>query len=123
MVFSLDLIIFLIFRLLNTFGIVHVYTDECESRKVVRTLSISLTLHVAFLSQSELSEFCFVPFAAVCLLSALYIGMFLPETKGKTLAAITSEFHKLNFKGQDQQCESQTQAQYQLGEVCLSTAL
>lgn len=75
------------------------------------------------LSQSELSEYCFVPFGAVCLLSALYVGLFLPETKGKSLSAITSEFHKLNFKGEDKRKESQTQAQYQLGEVCLSTAL
>ncbi|XP_036955535.1 solute carrier family 2, facilitated glucose transporter member 11 isoform X1 [Acanthopagrus latus] len=72
---------------------------------------------------SELSEYCFVPFGAVCLLSALYVGLFLPETKGKSLSAITSEFHKLNFKGEDKRKESQTQAQYQLGEVCLSTAL
>nr|QDF45870.1 glucose transporter 11a [Lateolabrax maculatus] len=72
---------------------------------------------------SELSEYCFVPFGAVCLLSALYVGMFLPETQGKSLSAITSEFHKLNFKGQDKTFASQTQAQYQLGEVCLSTAL
>lgn len=76
---------------------------------------------LCFLLQSELSEFCFVPFGAVCLLSALYVGLFLPETKGKSLSAITSEFHKLNFKSQDKKCESQ--AQYQLGEVCLSTAL
>ncbi|XP_033939759.1 solute carrier family 2, facilitated glucose transporter member 11 [Pseudochaenichthys georgianus] len=72
---------------------------------------------------SELSEFCFVPFGAVCLLSALFVGLFLPETKGKSLSAITSEFHKLNFKGQDEKCLSQTTTQYQLGEVCLSTAL
>ncbi|XP_042362748.1 solute carrier family 2, facilitated glucose transporter member 11-like [Plectropomus leopardus] len=69
---------------------------------------------------SGLSEYCFVPFGAICLLSALYIGLFLPETKGKSLSVITSEFHKLNFKGQD---EKQTKAQYQLGEVCHSTAL
>ncbi|KAM6928428.1 solute carrier family 2, facilitated glucose transporter member 11 [Xenentodon cancila] len=72
---------------------------------------------------SGLSQFCFVPFGAVCLLSALYIGLFLPETKGKSLSVITREFNKLNFKGQDKSLQSQTQAQYQLGEVCLSTAL
>ncbi|CAN9511801.1 unnamed protein product [Ophioblennius macclurei] len=72
---------------------------------------------------SELSEYCFVPFGAVCLLSALYVGLFLPETKGKTLSVITQEFHRLNFKGQDKDFESQSHAQYQLGEVCHSTAL
>ncbi|XP_037535265.1 solute carrier family 2, facilitated glucose transporter member 11-like [Nematolebias whitei] len=71
---------------------------------------------------SGLREYCFVPFGAVCLSSALYIGLFLPETKGKSLAAITREFHKLNFKGLEKYSESQAQTQYQLGEVCLSTA-
>ncbi|KAK5617663.1 hypothetical protein CRENBAI_002179 [Crenichthys baileyi] len=50
---------------------------------------------------SGLSEYCFVPFAAICLSSALYIGLFLPETKGKSLSVITNEFHKMNFKGQN----------------------
>ncbi|XP_013861785.1 solute carrier family 2, facilitated glucose transporter member 11 [Austrofundulus limnaeus] len=70
---------------------------------------------------SGLREYCFVPFGAVCLSSALFIGLFLPETKGKSLSAITQEFHKMNFKGQEKHSESQTL--YQLGEVCLSTAL
>uniref|UniRef100_A0A3Q3AHC0 Solute carrier family 2, facilitated glucose transporter member 5 n=1 Tax=Kryptolebias marmoratus TaxID=37003 RepID=A0A3Q3AHC0_KRYMA len=70
----------------------------------------------------SLLEYCFVPFGAVCLSSALYIGLFLPETKGKSLSAITREFNKLNFKGQDKLSESQTETQYQLGEVGLSTA-
>uniref|UniRef100_A0A6Q2Y8N2 Solute carrier family 2, facilitated glucose transporter member 5 n=1 Tax=Esox lucius TaxID=8010 RepID=A0A6Q2Y8N2_ESOLU len=48
---------------------------------------------------SELGEFCFVPFAAICLLSAVFVGLVLPETKGKTLSAIASEFHKLNYRG------------------------
>uniref|UniRef100_A0A3Q3FBR6 Solute carrier family 2, facilitated glucose transporter member 5 n=1 Tax=Kryptolebias marmoratus TaxID=37003 RepID=A0A3Q3FBR6_KRYMA len=58
---------------------------------------------------SGLREYCFVPFGAVCLSSALYIGLFLPETKGKSLSAITREFNKLNFKGQDKLSESQTE--------------
>uniref|UniRef100_A0A8C2ZMW6 Solute carrier family 2, facilitated glucose transporter member 5 n=1 Tax=Cyclopterus lumpus TaxID=8103 RepID=A0A8C2ZMW6_CYCLU len=53
---------------------------------------------------SELSEYCFVPFGVVCLLSALFVGLVLPETKGKSLSAITSEFNKLNFKSQDEKC-------------------
>ncbi|XP_054472802.1 solute carrier family 2, facilitated glucose transporter member 11-like [Anoplopoma fimbria] len=71
---------------------------------------------------SELNEYCFVPFGVVCLLSAVFVGLFLPETKGKSLSAITSDFNKLNFKGQDEKCASQAKAQYQLGEVSLSTA-
>ncbi|XP_026203607.1 solute carrier family 2, facilitated glucose transporter member 11 [Anabas testudineus] len=70
-----------------------------------------------------LSEFCFVPFGFVCLLSALYVGVFLPETQGKSLSVITSEFHELNFKGQDKKCPLQNQAVFQKGTVCFSTAL
>ncbi|XP_008317999.1 solute carrier family 2, facilitated glucose transporter member 11 [Cynoglossus semilaevis] len=73
---------------------------------------------------SGLKEYCFVPFAVVCLLSAVYVGMFLPETQGKTLSVITSEFNRLNFKGQNQKHSvSPTEAQYQLGEVLHSTSL
>ncbi|KAL7832877.1 hypothetical protein SRHO_G00298950 [Serrasalmus rhombeus] len=69
-----------------------------------------------------LGQYCFVPFGAVCLLTALYIGFFLPETKGKTLSAITNEFNKLNFHEQEA-TGKRKQAQYQLGEICHSTAL
>ncbi|XP_068449831.1 solute carrier family 2, facilitated glucose transporter member 11 [Clinocottus analis] len=72
---------------------------------------------------SELSEYCFVPFGTVCLLSAWFVGLILPETKGKSLSAITSEFNKLNFKSQSEKGASQTKTQYQLGEVSHSTAL
>ncbi|XP_030215133.1 solute carrier family 2, facilitated glucose transporter member 11 isoform X2 [Gadus morhua] len=70
---------------------------------------------------SSLGQYCFVPFAGVCLLSAMFVGFFLPETKGKTLSEINSEFNKLNFKGQQE--KSLSPAQYQLGEVGLSTSL
>uniref|UniRef100_A0A671N2Y6 Solute carrier family 2, facilitated glucose transporter member 5 n=1 Tax=Sinocyclocheilus anshuiensis TaxID=1608454 RepID=A0A671N2Y6_9TELE len=40
--------------------------------------------------------YCFVPFGAVCLLTASYIQMVLPETKRKTLSMITKEFYRLN---------------------------
>ncbi|XP_042563823.1 solute carrier family 2, facilitated glucose transporter member 11-like [Clupea harengus] len=68
---------------------------------------------------SGLGQFCFVPFGAVCVLTALYIGLFLPETKGKTLPVIASEFNRLNFRKQ----ERTGQAEYKLGEVQHSTAL
>lgn len=64
-----------------------------------------------------------MPFAVVCLLSALYVGLFLPETKGKSLSAISREFHKLNYKDQDGKRGSQTQAEYQLGEAPSSTTV
>lgn len=88
--------------------------------RVVHIMSY-VPLFGAHFFQRELRSFCFVPFAAVCLLSALYVGLFLPETKGKSLSAITSEFHKLNFKSQEEKCG--TQAQYRLAEVRLSTDL
>ncbi|KAM8915104.1 solute carrier family 2, facilitated glucose transporter member 11-like isoform 2-T2 [Spinachia spinachia] len=69
---------------------------------------------------SELRQYCFVPFGAVCLLSALFVGYFLPETKGKSLSAITSDFNKLNFKGQEEKCVLPDTALYQLGEVSRS---
>uniref|UniRef100_A0A3B4TRB1 Solute carrier family 2, facilitated glucose transporter member 5 n=1 Tax=Seriola dumerili TaxID=41447 RepID=A0A3B4TRB1_SERDU len=45
---------------------------------------------------NSLGDFCFLPFLAVCLVSALFLGLTLPETKGKTLAEITAEFHRKN---------------------------
>lgn len=74
-----------------------------------------------FFFQSAMRQYCFVPFATVCLLSALYVALVLPETKGKSLSAITGEFHKLNFKNKEGAHSGQIQ--YQPGEVCTSTAL
>ncbi|XP_061116550.1 solute carrier family 2, facilitated glucose transporter member 11 isoform X2 [Conger conger] len=71
-----------------------------------------------------LGQFCFLPFGAVCLLSAIFIGLVLPETKGKSVAAITEEYDKLNFRGQERQLSVLTQPpQYQLGKVLSSTSL
>ncbi|KAG9487432.1 hypothetical protein GDO78_007336 [Eleutherodactylus coqui] len=39
-----------------------------------------------------LGYFCFVPFLVVCVSTTLYIGFFLPETKGKSVLEITEEF-------------------------------
>lgn len=73
--------------------------------------------------QSGLGQYCFVPFGAVCLLTALYIQMVLPETKGKTLSMITKEFYRLNYRGQMNMYPEGKQAQYQLAEIIHSTAL
>ncbi|XP_072539197.1 solute carrier family 2, facilitated glucose transporter member 11 isoform X2 [Salminus brasiliensis] len=70
-----------------------------------------------------LGQYCFVPFGTVCLITALYIGFVLPETKGKTLSTITNEFNRLNFRDREMTDPKTKQAHYQLGEVCHSTAL
>uniref|UniRef100_A0A8C1K624 Solute carrier family 2, facilitated glucose transporter member 5 n=1 Tax=Cyprinus carpio TaxID=7962 RepID=A0A8C1K624_CYPCA len=72
---------------------------------------------------SGLGQYCFVPFGAVCLLTALYIQMVLPETKGKTISMITKEFYRLNYRGQVKMDIEGKHAQYQLGEIFHSTAL
>ncbi|XP_078523937.1 solute carrier family 2, facilitated glucose transporter member 11 isoform X1 [Lissotriton helveticus] len=46
-----------------------------------------------------LGHFCYIPFFTVCVCTSIYVGCFLPETKGKTLMEITEEFNKRNFKG------------------------
>ncbi|KAM9813502.1 solute carrier family 2, facilitated glucose transporter member 11-like [Neosynchiropus ocellatus] len=62
---------------------------------------------------SGLSQYCFVPFGSVCLLSALYVGLILPETRGKSLSAITREFNKLNFKDQEKNSTANANSQPQ----------
>uniref|UniRef100_A0A8C0J2L3 Solute carrier family 2, facilitated glucose transporter member 5 n=1 Tax=Chelonoidis abingdonii TaxID=106734 RepID=A0A8C0J2L3_CHEAB len=47
-----------------------------------------------------LAHFCYLPFFTVCVCTALYVGFFLPETKGKTFLEISNEFKKRNFKAQ-----------------------
>uniref|UniRef100_UPI00398E9567 solute carrier family 2, facilitated glucose transporter member 11-like n=1 Tax=Pristiophorus japonicus TaxID=55135 RepID=UPI00398E9567 len=44
-----------------------------------------------------LGSLCYVPFLSFSFLAALFIGIFLPETKGKTYLEISEEFHKRNF--------------------------
>uniref|UniRef100_A0A8B9LC16 Solute carrier family 2, facilitated glucose transporter member 5 n=1 Tax=Astyanax mexicanus TaxID=7994 RepID=A0A8B9LC16_ASTMX len=72
---------------------------------------------------SGLGQFCFLPFGTVCLITTLFIGFVLPETKGKTLSMISNEFNKLNFRQKETTENKRKQAHYQLGEVCHSTAL
>ncbi|XP_054399135.1 solute carrier family 2, facilitated glucose transporter member 11 isoform X6 [Pongo abelii] len=44
-----------------------------------------------------LSHYLYVPFLGVCVCGAIYTGLFLPETKGKTFQEISEELHRLNF--------------------------
>uniref|UniRef100_A0A663E5D1 Major facilitator superfamily (MFS) profile domain-containing protein n=1 Tax=Aquila chrysaetos chrysaetos TaxID=223781 RepID=A0A663E5D1_AQUCH len=48
----------------------------------------------------SLAHFCYVPFLVDCVCTALYIGFFLPETKGKSFLETLEEFKKWNFKAQ-----------------------
>ncbi|NXU51262.1 GTR11 protein, partial [Turnix velox] len=51
----------------------------------------------------SLAHFCYVPFLVVCICTALYVGFFLPETKGKSFLEISEEFEKHNFRAQTQE--------------------
>ncbi|KAM9426010.1 solute carrier family 2, facilitated glucose transporter member 11 [Pholidichthys leucotaenia] len=68
-----------------------------------------------------LGNFCFLPFLAVCLMSAVFQGLTLPETKGKTLAQITAEYDKKNggkaSEGPGNQAEEPSKDQHQLGKA------
>ncbi|XP_061241490.1 solute carrier family 2, facilitated glucose transporter member 11 isoform X9 [Bos javanicus] len=46
-----------------------------------------------------LSHFIYVPFLCVCVCAAVYSGIFLPETRGKSFMEISEELHRLNFPG------------------------
>ncbi|XP_034050321.1 solute carrier family 2, facilitated glucose transporter member 11-like [Thalassophryne amazonica] len=75
---------------------------------------------------SSLGNFCFLPFLAVCLVSSLFLGFTLPETKGKTLAEITAEFDGKNGRNNerlDNQAEETRNGKYQLGNTCSITSL
>ncbi|KAK9530746.1 hypothetical protein VZT92_012230 [Zoarces viviparus] len=76
-----------------------------------------------------LGSFCFLPFLAVCLVSAVFLGLTLPETKGKTLAEITAEFDRKNgVKKKEEertsmQVDEPVREHYQLGKARSFTSL
>ncbi|XP_078237970.1 solute carrier family 2, facilitated glucose transporter member 11 isoform X2 [Pogona vitticeps] len=47
-----------------------------------------------------LGHYCYLPFLTVCICTALYVGFFFPETKGKTFLEISEEFDKWNVSAQ-----------------------
>ncbi|KAM9329605.1 solute carrier family 2, facilitated glucose transporter member 11-like [Gastrophryne carolinensis] len=52
---------------------------------------------------ASLQQFCFLIFIGIILCSLAFIFFIIPETKGKTIAQITHEFNKLNFRSQYRQ--------------------
>uniref|UniRef100_G1TA03 Solute carrier family 2 member 11 n=1 Tax=Oryctolagus cuniculus TaxID=9986 RepID=G1TA03_RABIT len=60
------------------------------------TMLLLVGLGFPFLMEG-LAHFIYVPFLAVCVCGAVYTGLFLPETKGKSFLEITQELHRLNF--------------------------
>ncbi|TKS90141.1 Solute carrier family 2, facilitated glucose transporter member 11 [Collichthys lucidus] len=75
---------------------------------------------------NSLGDFCFLPFLGVCLVSAVFFGLTLPETKGKTLGEITAEFDRKNGvrkERQEMQVDESIKEHYQLGNACSFTTL
>ncbi|XP_062840158.1 solute carrier family 2, facilitated glucose transporter member 11 isoform X2 [Anolis carolinensis] len=58
-----------------------------------------------------LGPFCYLPFLLVCLSAALFLGLFLPETQGKTFLEISAEFQKRNFRQGQAPLEVRTEEQ------------
>ncbi|KAJ7984882.1 hypothetical protein DPEC_G00359380 [Dallia pectoralis] len=68
-----------------------------------------------------LGAVCFVPFGGVCVLASLFVGLTLPETKGRTMAEITAEFdrrHPVKMHGAKPMKDN-----YQLGTALTPTSL
>lgn len=73
-----------------------------------------------------LGNYCFLPFSAVCLGSAVFLWLTLPETKGKTLAEITAEFDIKNGVKKEvleTQSNENLKGHYQMGKACSFTTL
>ncbi|KAJ4941180.1 hypothetical protein JOQ06_027467 [Pogonophryne albipinna] len=73
-----------------------------------------------------LGDFCFLPFFVVCVASAVFLGLTLPETKGKTLAEITADFDGRNGKKKeysDVEMDEPLKQLYQLGKAASLTNL
>lgn len=74
---------------------------------------------------SYLDALCFIPFCCVCVAASLFVGLTLPETKGRTLAEITAEFDRRNLlkKGPEMQGPEPMKEQYQLGKALSLTTV
>ncbi|XP_030075457.1 solute carrier family 2, facilitated glucose transporter member 11 isoform X2 [Microcaecilia unicolor] len=55
-----------------------------------------------------LGSFCFIFFLAYCLVMAIFVFLFVPETKGKSILEIMEQFQHLNFGGKKKKTDKQT---------------
>lgn len=53
----------------------------------------------------RIGKYCFLPFCASCVLACIFLGLQLPETKGRTLAEITEMFNRRNGRSPAQNPE------------------
>lgn len=67
---------------------------KCNRWKI-RRVGVSYLSSSPYSPQKSLGSYCFVFFACVCLLGAVFTFFILPETKGKTLVEISAEFRAI----------------------------
>uniref|UniRef100_A0A8D2MNY6 Uncharacterized protein n=1 Tax=Zonotrichia albicollis TaxID=44394 RepID=A0A8D2MNY6_ZONAL len=58
----------------------------------------------------NLGPLCFLIFLGILFVSAIFIYLYLPETKGKSIMEIKAEFNKLNFGKKETSCIQETQS-------------
>ncbi|XP_030074811.1 solute carrier family 2, facilitated glucose transporter member 11 isoform X2 [Microcaecilia unicolor] len=68
-----------------------------------------------------LGHFCFLIFLGIILISGIFIYLFLPETKGKSILEISDEFNKLNFRRKHIEVTTADWQQQQLQHCTIST--
>lgn len=75
---------------------------------------------------NSLGNYCFLPFLLVCIVTPVFLGLTLPETKGKTIGEITEEFNKKNGvkkEAPNEQLEAPINGQCKHSESCSLSAL
>lgn len=61
-------------------------------RHIYTSIFTYALIHVCYITQLGLQQYCFLVFLAICSLMATYIFFVIPETKNKTFLEIQNEF-------------------------------
>lgn len=86
--------------LIFPFLIVSVPTSNQEVKQVKDSASGRVLLSsFTCPPQKSLGSYCFIFFACVCLLGGVFTFFILPETRGKTLVEISTEFRAISVCG------------------------